>query len=439
MKFSEMPYKRPDTEALKQQWTALTQRLEHAATYEEARAAFLEQQALSRSAETQATLASVRHSIDTRDAFYDGEEKFWNVFAPELEEYEQAWKAAMLASPFRKDFAAEYGELMFLNAEIDRKSFAPEIIPEMQQENDLVQAYEKLIASAQIPFEGKTYTLSQLQPMKTDPDDDRRLAAWKADSRWSMEHAEELDTLYDKLVHLRDAMGRKLGYDGYTTLGYYRMKRNCYTKDDVEKFRAAVRKYLVPVAEKIYRKQAERLGKSYPMSFADAALEFRSGNPRPVGTPDDILAQGMKFYSELSPETKEFFETMLRDELLERRKIGLMRDGAGQIAVIVEDGQPHSHGVVGRNQKIGVDAGLAQPVAQRLGMRGVVDRADKAAGHSQRAEIFRDIARHAAVGKLNRADVGARGRVRPEWVALDVQKNRADNGCADHKMRLFHD
>ena len=52
MKFSEMPYKRPDTEALKQRWTALTQRLEHAATYEEARAAFLEQQALSPSAET---------------------------------------------------------------------------------------------------------------------------------------------------------------------------------------------------------------------------------------------------------------------------------------------------------------------------------------------------------------------------------------------------
>ena len=132
-----------------------------------------------------------------------------------------------------------------------------------------------------------------------------------------MEHAEELDTLYDKLVHLRDAMGRKLGYEGYTTLGYYRMKRNCYTKDDVENFRAAVRKYLVPVAEKIYRKQAERLGKSYPLSFADAALEFRSGNPRPVGTPDDILAQGMKFYGELSPETKEFFRTMLDNELLD--------------------------------------------------------------------------------------------------------------------------
>ena len=53
------------------------------------------------------------------------------------------------------------------------------------------------------------------------------------------------------------------------------------------------------------------------MSFADNALEFRSGNPRPVGTPDEILAQGMKFYRELSPETEEFFRTMLDGELLD--------------------------------------------------------------------------------------------------------------------------
>ena len=262
MKFSEMPYVRPDAEALKKQLAALTEQLKSAATYEAAREVFLEQQKVRRGMDTQATLASIRHSIDTRDAFYDGEEKFWNAVGPELEEYEQEWKAAMLASPFRKDFTAEYGELMFVNAEIARKCFAPAIIPEMQQENDLTQEYEKLLASAQVPFEGKTYTLSQLTPLKSDPDDARRLAAWQADAQWSMEHAAELDELYDRLVHLRDTMGKKLGYEGYTTLGYYRMGRNCYTKEDVEKFRTAVQKYLVPVADKIYRKQAERLGKS---------------------------------------------------------------------------------------------------------------------------------------------------------------------------------
>ena len=112
-------------------------------------------------------------------------------------------------------------------------------------------------------------------------------------------------------------MGRKLGYDGYMQLGYYRMMRNCYTKEDVEKFRAAVVKYLVPVATEIYKEQAKRLGKEYPMSFADNALAFRSGNARPVGTPDDILAQGRKFYDELSPETSEFFRMMLDRQLLD--------------------------------------------------------------------------------------------------------------------------
>ena len=112
-------------------------------------------------------------------------------------------------------------------------------------------------------------------------------------------------------------MGRKLGYDGYTELGYYRMGRNCYTKQDVEKFRAAVIKYVVPVAASVYEAQAKRLGKTYPMTFADNALSFRSGNPKPCGTPDDILAQGKRFYEALSPETGEFFNTMLDNELLD--------------------------------------------------------------------------------------------------------------------------
>ena len=223
----------------------------------------------------------------------------------------------MLAGKFRPDFEKEYGDLMFINAEIALKTFSPEIIPELQQENELAREYEKLLASAQIPFDGSVYTISQMTPFKTDPDDARRLAAWKAEGQWYKDNQAALDELYDKLVHLRDKMGRKLGYDGYMQLGYYRMGRNCYTKDDVEKFRAAVRKYLVPVADSIYKEQAKRLGKTYPMSFADNALEFRSGNPRPCGSPDDILAQGRKFYDELSPETSEFFRTMLDCELLD--------------------------------------------------------------------------------------------------------------------------
>ena len=317
MKFSQMPYERPDLEAVKKQLAALTERLEKAESYEAARAVFLEKEEEGKHVDTLATLVNVRHSIDTRDQFYDDEMQFWNAAAPELEEYEQAWIAAMLKSPWRPDFEREYGKLMFENAEIAARTFSPELIPDLQEENRLVQEYEKLLASAQIPFEGKIYTLSQLTPFKTDSDDTRRFAAWKAEGKWYKEQEPELDRLYDELVKLRDSMGRKLGYENYIPLGYDRMGRNCYKKEDVEAFRAAVQKYLVPVAELIYRRQAERLGKDYPLSFADAALDFRSGNPRPQGTAEDILAAGRKFYEALSPETGEFFNTMLENELLD--------------------------------------------------------------------------------------------------------------------------
>ena len=319
MKFSEMMYTRPSLDEMKNTMKSLTEELQAAENYDAAKAVFLKEQKAERHVMTLSTIVSIRHSIDTKDPYYEEEQNFWNAAFPELQEYTQAWTLAMLESPFRKDFSEEYGDLLFINAEIALKTFKPseEFIAALQKENDLTNTYEKLLASAQIPFEGSIYTLSQLTPFKTDPDDSRRLAAWKAEGQWYKDNQKQLDDLYDQLVHLRDSLGRMLGYDGYTELGYYRMGRNCYTKADVEKFRSAVVKYLVPVADSIYRRQAERLGKTYPMSFADNCLEFRSGNPRPCGSAEDILAAGKKFYEELSPETGVFFNTMLDNELMD--------------------------------------------------------------------------------------------------------------------------
>ncbi len=317
MKFSEMKYTRPDIEGVKSQLDGLCERLAAAQSYGEAKAVFLEKEALSKNVDTMSTLCSIRHSIDTRDKFYDDETNFWNAAYPELAEYLQKFLGVLLESKFRAEFEAEYGNIIFINAEIALKTFSPEIIAEMQEENELTVEYSKLIASAQIPFDGGVYTLSQLAPFKTSSDDAVRLRAWRADGEWYKENQPKLDEIYDKLTRLRDKMGRKLGYDGYTQLGYYRMGRNCYTKEDVERFRESVRKYLVPVADSIYREQAKRLSKEYPMSFADNALMFRSGNPRPCGSADDIIAHGKKFYDELSPQTSEFFKTMLEGELMD--------------------------------------------------------------------------------------------------------------------------
>ena len=339
MKFSDMPYKRPQIEVIREEIAKITRDLEAAKTYEEARDALIAMDNEDKKVSTQSHLAFIRHSIDTRIGFYDDEVKFWNGATPQLQEYIQAFDRALLASPFRARFEEEFGQVVFKNIEIEIRSFAPALIPYMQEENDLVQEYQKIIASAQIPFEGGVYTLSQLTPFKKDRDDKRRLAAWKAEGNWYKEHQKDLDRIYDRMVQLRDRMGRELGHDGFTELGYDRMNRTCYRKAEVERFREAVRKYVVPVADRIYRKQAERTGTQYPLSFSDMALEFRSGNPRPVGSEEEIIESGQVFYDALSEETGAFFKMMRENELMDvSSREG--KEGGGYCESIPDHGVP---------------------------------------------------------------------------------------------------
>ncbi len=317
MKFSEMPYVRPDKDEILAKLSDFTARLQNARDFAAADAVYLEADAYSGEIVTLMTLAEIRHSIDTRDKFYEAESDWWDETSPLLTEGSNAFQRTLFESPFRTQFEERYGTVVFKNIDLALKSFSPAIIPELQQENALVTEYNKLIASAQIEFEGKTYTVAQMGPIQQDPDDARRLAAWKATGSWFRSKAGDLDRLYAELTALRDGMGRKLGYDGYTELGYCRMSRSSYGKAEVERFRAAVQKHLVPVADRIRRAQAKRLGVSYPMSYADQSLMFRSGNPKPMGTADDIVAQARKFYHELSPQTAEFIDHMLDDEMMD--------------------------------------------------------------------------------------------------------------------------
>lgn len=317
MKFNEMRYVHLDIESLKEEICKSVNKFKSADTFECADKAFAEYGRLADTVETQTALAYIRHTVNTLDEFYDKEQEFLDENLPVLTEYFQMMSKALLESPFRDEFTKKYGELMFINEEMDLKTFSPEIVGDLQEENKLTTEYEKLLASAQIEFNGKICTVSQLAPYKQDTDDKIRLEAWTAEGRFYKENKEQLDSIFDKLVRLRNKIAKNLGLEDFTQLGYYRMRRNSYTKEDVAKFREAVQKYLVPLADKIYRETAERIGRPYPLNYADSALMFKSGNPKPSGNADDILAAAKNFYRTLSPETAEFIDFMFENELLD--------------------------------------------------------------------------------------------------------------------------
>lgn len=322
MKFSEMPYVRPDMDKVKAELNACAEKIRTADSVEAQIAAFDEASELSKDLMTTGSIAYVRNTINTADKYYDTEREFFDQAGPELEESLQAINIALLDSPYRKELEAHYGSLLFKNLEISRRSFKPELIPLMQEESKLEAQYQKLYAGLTVEFDGQTMPLPMLGKFKESPDRAVRLAAFEAEGKVFDANREELDEIYDKLVKNRNAQGRLLGYDNYIQLGYDRLGRNCYGAKELQEFRDQIATDLVPIIAEVKEAQRKRIGVDR-LCIYDDKFRFSDGNAKPEGTAEEILAAGKAMYQDLSPETREFIEAMFDGEMFDV----LSRDG----------------------------------------------------------------------------------------------------------------
>jgi M3 family oligoendopeptidase len=311
-----MVYRRVTPEETAPQMESFTRRIRGAAAPDQALAAFYEYEALTARVETMMSLAQVRFTLNTEDPFYAAENDYYDETAPRFAALTQALYRALFDSPHRAALEAALGALLFMNIGIELKTFAPAVVPDLQEENRLVTAYVKLLSSAQIEFDGRVWTLSQLAPYEQSPDRNVRRGACEAKAAFFEAHAQAFDAIFDTLVRVRTKIARTLGFANFTELGYCRMGRNCYTEADVGAFRRHIEAHIVPLADKIKAEQAARIGLE-TLALYDDPLVFPSGNAVPAGTPEELFAHGRRMYRALSPETAEFIDFMLENELFD--------------------------------------------------------------------------------------------------------------------------
>ena len=144
---------------VKEQLKKLMKKLEEAGSGEEQFAVHKEFYKLNDRVQTQVTLCSIRHTIDTTDEFYEKEQNYYDEQVPEYSNLCVEYQKRLFASPYRDVLEEKIGPVAFKNMEIAMKSVSEEVIPLMQEENALVTEYEKLLASAKIDWEGETLNL----------------------------------------------------------------------------------------------------------------------------------------------------------------------------------------------------------------------------------------------------------------------------------------
>ena len=159
--------------------------------------------------QTQVTLCSIRHTIDTTDEFYEKEQNYYDEQIPEYSNLCVEYQKILFHSPYREVLEEKIGQVAFKNMEIAMKSVSEEIIPLMQEENTLVTEYEKLLASAKISWGEETLNLSLLTPYLKHKDAKIRREAQEKQNEFFLSIQDKLDELYDKLVKNRKFAGEK--------------------------------------------------------------------------------------------------------------------------------------------------------------------------------------------------------------------------------------
>ncbi len=314
--FKDYKYERPDIDQLVSSGRELIKKLENAESYEDALKQYEAFEKMENDFETMYVLTSIRNSIDTTDEFYDAESTFFAENTPRVQEIGNEFGKALVNSKFKDEFIKDKGELMFKKLEMQLKTFSPEIMDDLKEENLTSLEYDKLISSAQIEYDGDTKTLAQLSPYMQKPDREVRREASELYFGFMAENVEKFDEIYDKLVKVRTRIAKKLGFENFIELGYLRMQRSDYDATDVERYRGYIKEYVVPLATELREKQGKRIGVD-EFKFYDNGFEFPTGNPTPKGEPEWIINEGIKMYDELSPETSEFFHFMYDRELLD--------------------------------------------------------------------------------------------------------------------------
>lgn len=315
-RFKDLPYVRPDFAKVKTELAAITEKMKNAASYEEAKAAYFDFESIMSDLRDAYTIVSIRHTVDTRDKFYDDENEFLSEAFPELSPYTVAFSNALYDGKFKADFEKEFGKQLLSMIELERKSFSEKNIPLQQREAKLCNEYEKIIASAEIDFDGEKRNLYGVMKYFEDEDREVRKAAWKKYEEFFASYEKRFEEIWDELIKVRNEQGRNLGFENFIPLGYMQQGRTDYNAADVASFREQVKEELVPLCSKLYEAQAKRLNLDKVRVY-DENCVFADGNATPIGNDDELVEIAREMYKDMSKETGEFIDFMIDHELLD--------------------------------------------------------------------------------------------------------------------------
>lgn len=180
------------------------------------------------------------------------------VIAPIAKEYEEKLNRKFLESSVAQKLDGPF-EILRRNQKNEMDLFCKENI-EIQKEIDrlssiLTEMQGRLMAE----WQGEMVTLPDLDPYFESNDREVRKQAYECFEKAKHTIADRTDEIFDQLLNLRNQMAKNAGFKSYTAYRFKEMMRFDWDESHCFEFHAAVKKYILPIKNKLAIRRKETL------------------------------------------------------------------------------------------------------------------------------------------------------------------------------------
>lgn len=300
-----------DKDSIISELDAVKNRILSANSKEETISAIRDYFKISDDLQTIIALVYIRHSKNTIDEKYVKLNDYLDENLPLISQADNQVSKAIFSSPFKEQLKNELGSLFFDQIQLSMKTFSDEIVDDLVEENKYVSQYVNLLGSAIVTFNGENYSIPQMGKFLASSDREIRRKASEVVYNFYAENDEKIGEIYSNMIKVRTRIASKLGYENFVQLAYDRLGRLDWNEKDAAEYRNKILKYIVPLSDEIFKKQKERLGYKEDTKYYDYAIFYKSGNPTPKGTSDDLVNAAKVMYEKMSPVTSKYFNFMV--------------------------------------------------------------------------------------------------------------------------------
>lgn len=247
--FSQMPYVRPDIEALRTKADEIEAALDSGMRYAKLIDLLDAFFAMLSEADTMGTIADIRNSQDLTDAYYAEEYSICLAMDTELDRLQERVLLACGSSPLAGKLAEDYFGEGFLDeyGPGAESTYTDAYLAMAEEEAALIREYRALTAEPSIELDGREWLLSDYLSQVGSGDTYRAYVAYFD------KYNPLLGELYLRMLSLRKRMAEELGYDSYAALSYDLVYERDYSVEEGEAFLDSVRRDLVPIYKKSNR------------------------------------------------------------------------------------------------------------------------------------------------------------------------------------------